>query len=96
METPLIHLRATLAVFSWASKFTLEYPATASSHVGPGPYKGHLKGKHWVMLTFRGLVHYHSDRKHGGIQANMALEKEPRVLHLDQQKENDMGPGLSI
>ena len=26
--------------------------------------------------SFRGLVHYHCGRKHGGIQADMVLEKE--------------------
>jgi hypothetical protein len=37
------------------------------------------------MLTLRGLVHYHHDRKHGGIQTDVVLEKEPRVLYLDQR-----------
>ena len=34
-------------------------------------------------LRFRGLVHYHHGRKHGSMQADMVLEKELRVLHLD-------------
>ena len=34
-------------------------------------------------LQFRGLVHYHHGRKHGSVQADMVLEKELRVLHLD-------------
>jgi hypothetical protein len=33
-------------------------------------------------ISFRGLVHYHG-RKHGSLQANVELEKELRVLHLD-------------
>jgi hypothetical protein len=35
-------------------------------------------------LEFRGLVH--SGRKHGGMQADMVLEKKLRVLHLDPQE----------
>ena len=44
------------------------------------------KGKHfiWADLRFRGLVHYHQDRKHDSIQADMELE-ELRVPHLDQK-----------
>jgi hypothetical protein len=43
------------------------------------------KGKHLIGagLQFRGLVHYHHGRKHGSIQSDMMLEKEPRILHLD-------------
>ena len=39
------------------------------------------KGKHFigVGLQFRGSVHYH----HGGLQADVVLEKLLRVLHLD-------------
>jgi hypothetical protein len=33
--------------------------------------------------SFRGLVDYPHDGKHGGMQADMLLEKELRVLHLD-------------
>ena len=29
------------------------------------------------------LVHSHHGRKHGSMQEDMVLEKEPRVLHLD-------------
>jgi hypothetical protein len=38
------------------------------------------KGKHLIGtgLQFRGLVHYHRGRKHGGTQAGMLLEKELR------------------
>jgi hypothetical protein len=35
---------------------------------------------------FRGSVHYHHSRKHGSIQAGMALEKELRVLRLPLKK----------
>jgi hypothetical protein len=35
-----------------------------------------------LAYTFRGLVLYHG-RENGGTQANMVLEKELRVLHLD-------------
>ena len=34
---------------------------------------------------FRGLVFYHHGGKHGSIQADPVLEKEPRVLHLHLQ-----------
>jgi hypothetical protein len=36
-----------------------------------------------LAYIIRGLVHYHQDRKHGSLQADMGLEKELRVLHLD-------------
>jgi hypothetical protein len=35
-----------------------------------------------LAYSFRGLVHYHHCRKHGGMQADMVLEEELRVLHL--------------
>ena len=35
-----------------------------------------------LACSFRGSVHYHHDRKHGSIQADMVLE-EPRVISLD-------------
>ena len=38
-----------------------------------------------LAYSFRGLVHYHHGRKHGSVQADMVLEKELRVLHLDLQ-----------
>ena len=43
------------------------------------------KRKHFIGagLQFRGLVHYHHGGKHGSIQADVVLEKELRVLHLD-------------
>jgi hypothetical protein len=34
-----------------------------------------------LVYRFRSSVHYHQGRKHGSIQAGMALE-ELRVLHL--------------
>jgi hypothetical protein len=37
----------------------------------------------WLVYRFRGLVYYHHGRKHGGLPADVVLEKEPRVLHLD-------------
>ena len=36
-----------------------------------------------LAYSFRGLVHYHHGGKHGSIEADMVLEKELRVLHLD-------------
>jgi hypothetical protein len=36
-----------------------------------------------LAYSFRGSVHYHHGRKHGSMQADMVLEKELRVLHLD-------------
>ena len=42
------------------------------------------KGKH-SNYSFRGSVYYHHGRKHGNVQADMVLEKELWVLHLDLQ-----------
>jgi hypothetical protein len=36
-----------------------------------------------LVYSFRGSVHYHHGRKHGGVQADILLEKELRVLHFD-------------
>jgi hypothetical protein len=36
-----------------------------------------------LAYRFRGSVHYHHGRKHGGMQADMVLEKELRGLHFD-------------
>ena len=43
------------------------------------------KGNHLIGtgFQFRDLVHYHHGGKHGSMQADMVLEKELRVLHLD-------------
>jgi hypothetical protein len=46
-----------------------------------------IKEKHLIGsgLQFQSLVHYYHGRKHGCMQADMVLEKEPRVLHLNQE-----------
>lgn len=44
--------------------------------------KKHLIG---LAYNFRGSVHYQHGRKHGSVLAGMVLEKELRVLHLDQK-----------
>jgi hypothetical protein len=36
-----------------------------------------------MVYSFRGSVQYHHGRKHGRLQADMVLETELRVLHLD-------------
>jgi hypothetical protein len=38
-----------------------------------------------MAYRFRSSVHYHHSRKHGSMQADMVLEKELRVLHLDRK-----------
>ena len=38
-----------------------------------------------LASSFRGLVHYSRGRKRDGAQADMVLEKELRVQHLDPQ-----------
>ena len=40
------------------------------------------KGKHFIGagLQFQGSVHYHRGGKHSSVQADMVLEKEPRIL----------------
>ena len=38
-----------------------------------------------LAYSFRGLALYHHGRKLGSIQADMMLEKELSVLHLDLQ-----------
>ena len=45
------------------------------------------------------LVHYFDGRKHGDKQADMVLEKELKVLHLDWQaadRESETEPDLNI
>ena len=37
----------------------------------------------WLTYSFGGSVHYHHDRKLGSKQADMVLEKELSILHLD-------------
>jgi hypothetical protein len=41
---------------------------------------------HWSLLQFKGLVHYLHGAKHGGVQTDVVLEKEQRVLRLDHPK----------
>jgi hypothetical protein len=53
------------------------------------------KGKHLTetWFSFRSFIYYHHGRKHGGIKADMVLEEELRVLHLDpQEAEGDFVP----
>jgi hypothetical protein len=38
-----------------------------------------------LAYSFRGLVHYLYEEKHGSMQAEIVLEKELRVLHLDSK-----------
>ena len=52
----------------------------------------------WADLQFQSSVHYHN-RKYGSLQADMVLEKELRVLHLDLQATEETchtGYSLSI
>ena len=44
-----------------------------------------MKSIYFWAFSFRVLVYYHNGKEHGGMQAGMVLEKEPRVLHLDWQ-----------
>ena len=49
---------------------------------------GHsYKGKHLIRagLQFRVVAYYCHGRKHGSMPADLVLEKEQRVLHLDLQ-----------
>ena len=41
-----------------------------------------------LAYSFRGSVHDHHSGKHGGVQADMVLKKELRVLQLDAQVES--------
>jgi hypothetical protein len=58
------------------------------------------KGKHLIGadLQLRSSVHYHHGGKCGSTQTDLVLEKELRVLHLDQQAAgyHHTGRGLSI
>ena len=38
-----------------------------------------------LAYSFRSLIHYYHSKKHGSVQADMMLEKELRVLHLDRK-----------
>ena len=44
-------------------------------------YKGKLLIGTALAYRLRGLVHYHHGGEHGSMQADMVLEKEPRVLY---------------
>jgi hypothetical protein len=49
-----------------------------------------------LASRFRGSVHYHHGGRHGGVQANMVLEKELRVLRLDPQAAEGSHTGYSL
>ena len=70
--------------------------AVKRHHDHSNSYKGkHLTG---AGLQFRDLVNYHHGRKHSGVQADVVLEREQRVLHLDykQQKERERATGSGL
>jgi hypothetical protein len=48
-----------------------------------------------LAYSFRGLVCYCHGKKHGSAQADTVLEKEPRVLYLDQQATGRVTLGLA-
>ena len=48
-----------------------------------------------LAYSFRGSVYYHHGGKHGSMQADMVLEKELRVLHLDPQAAGRVTQGLT-
>ena len=70
-----------------------------TSHHGHG---NSYKRKHLIgagLQVRRSLVHHCHGGKPGSVQADMVLEKELRVLHLDGQapgRETDAGSGLII
>ena len=79
---PQLFFRASLLGLSPPN--LLSHPVRVSIAVKRHPGHGEsYKGKHFLRagLQFRGSVHLH----HGGMQVNMVLEKELRVLHLDSQ-----------
>jgi hypothetical protein len=51
-------------------------------------YRNSYQRKYLIgaRLQFRGLVHYCHGRKHGGLQADMVLERWLRVLRLNKQE----------
>lgn len=52
-----------------------------------------------MAYKFRSSAQYHDHGKHGGVQEDMALKKEPRGLKLDLQtvgKERAIGPDLGF
>jgi hypothetical protein len=36
-----------------------------------------------LAYSFRGSVHYHHGGKHGSMQADIVLQRQLRILHLD-------------
>ena len=46
-------------------------------------HHGHANSYKGPAYKFKSVVHSQHDRKHGSTQADMVLEKELRVLHLD-------------
>ena len=54
------------------------HPATMATHINKNISLG-------LAYSFRGLVHY----RHGSMQADMVLEKELRVPHVDLQAANE-------
>ena len=63
-------------------------------------YDHNMEGKHLIGtgLSFRGLAYCCHSGKHSDTQADVVLEKELRLLHLDHQASGrcDTGPGLSF
>lgn len=51
-----------------------------------------------LAFSLGGLVYYQSDRKHGGTQADVVLEKQLSFQHPDLQASGrgNTGPGLNI
>jgi hypothetical protein len=45
-----------------------------------------------LAYSFRSLVHYHYSQKHSSMQADMVLEKELRVLHLNPKAAGGHSP----
>lgn len=48
-----------------------------------------IKENTWMTYSFRSLIHCRHGGKHGRVQADMGLEKEQRVLHLDLKAGGD-------
>jgi hypothetical protein len=62
-------------------------------HVQSNSYLGNTELG--LAYSFRGFVHFHCGKKHGGLQADMVLEKYPRLLKPDPKAaRRDTGPGL--
>lgn len=55
------------------------------------------RGKHVIGagLQFRRLAHYCHGGKHGSVQAEMVLEMQLGILHLDWQQEERLTLGLA-